>query len=729
MDYCFLDLETTGFEPTEDSIIEISFVRFKDGKLVSEMDQVIMPDKSPLNDFVSHLTGITQSEIDKTGQNMSDLKSEIETKIGDSVIIGHNIDFDINFLLANDIDIQDNPRIDTHELARILLPQETSFALEVLTEKYGFAHENAHRAMSDVLASKDLFELLLERIKHLPPTFFASIKGVLETRTDWHAKQFFLEAASIEPIFQFAPTVAPDLPANADWKFPPMVEKGSVSLPIGNNVDSGIYLKTLAKQSNQKTLIISPKLNFFTEIKKFPTPEVIFDPAGLDRFLDTRKQLNDAEITFYLKCQLRHALGLRGLEFFDLFFKERELWKEVCLTELASPLYQVIVAEKIKEKDLAISPEAFFRLESLDVFTDRLLILDETEMIAEKCLFAPTQTLSLLPALDGKDESLSTKAQFLVTRFCQEVIEPKIGHKITPFPQRVLLDSKELLTEFYDQFLDFIPTNETDLWRDFCTAPPDQSVRWVTYFPANGNLELSYWHPTSWRDIKGRLSQYTKIITHRQGNNSIWPEFLRIFLGINEVSDFIESGILFDKKLIIPENLISHKSPDFNDFCAKTMAEIYQKSTSNVAFNFTSLDTLRGCFDKLTALLSAETNMKLIGEKTSGGDGKVLQILKANQDKKIAFCCNRMLKPALNDFDWEVLVIQKFPFGPPHPLLEKIDQGLKQSGKNFWNYWTIPHLVAQLSRRVGNFPTAEKVYFLDPRENSRWGKEILEKVF
>ena len=181
-DYCFLDLETTGLSSERDSILENAFIREVDGKEVCRFDEVVVPEKSPVTPFVTNLTGITVDEVEKCGKRLADVAKTVREKIGDSVIVGHNIDFDIEFLCANGVDISANERIDTHELARILLPGEQSFALEVLSEKYGFVHKEAHRAMSDVEASMDLFWFLLEKIEELPAEFLERVRGFLK---DW----------------------------------------------------------------------------------------------------------------------------------------------------------------------------------------------------------------------------------------------------------------------------------------------------------------------------------------------------------------------------------------------------------------------------------------------------------------------------------------------------------------------------------------------------------------
>ncbi|NJP03726.1 hypothetical protein HC823_00350 [Candidatus Gracilibacteria bacterium] len=90
------------------------------------------------------------------------------------------------------IPLEDNPRIDTHELARIILVGEETYSLEVLTEKYGITHESAHRAMSDVIASAALYDILLEKINQLPAGYLEEIKPILKEKTDWYAKELFL---------------------------------------------------------------------------------------------------------------------------------------------------------------------------------------------------------------------------------------------------------------------------------------------------------------------------------------------------------------------------------------------------------------------------------------------------------------------------------------------------------------------------------------------------------
>lgn len=732
MKYCFLDLETTGFSPEKDSIIEISFVMVEDGKKISEYDQVIQPDKSEISDFVAQLTGITTEETQEKGIPFNTINDIVRTKIGDAIIVGHNIDFDINFLIANGVDLKNNERIDTHELARILLPKEDSFALEVLTQKYGFSHENAHRAMSDVLASWDLYKLLIERIEALPKAFLDKIRPFLQTKTDWYAKNLFLDKNGQEDSSFVKPETKKEiLHMKISDEFQQKFEDNeTLFLKIGNHVDSANFYKNIAQQNFEKTgqkfCIISPKLKFFSEVSHFPTPSVILDPKRLDEFSAARKSLDNAETTFYLKCQYRSFLGFRGLDGFDLFFKERDTWGEVNIQDISHPIFQEILKEREKESTIVLTPQAFFQFHDLPLFKDRVLLIDEAEEFAETLLHTPTKNYSLQPFLENPNEEISSKAQFFVTRFCKDVLEPRLEHKMNQFPQRILLGERETLPEIAAEIEEFEDSEINKFTAENLRNPEERMVRFFNYFPERGALSFHFWRPDDWRQTKEILSKFKKVIGHRTNIVGDSIPFFRIFLGISEGAEHTEYECFTQKKLVIPPNIISQNSPDYNAFCVDKVITMFNESDENIAFNFSSLETLRKAYDQITAEVKGN-NVFVAGEKVMGGNGKLLQLFKKNKDKKILFCVKKFLTPEIENYQFKNLVIQKLPFNAPHPLVEKIEKVISQSGQNFFDIWVMTQVANNLSQTAGNYPEAKKIILLDPRENTKWGKKIIDR--
>ena len=103
--------------------------------------------------------------------------------------------------------------------------------------------------------------------------------------------------------------------------------------------------------------------------------------------------------------------------------------------------------------------------------------------------------------------------------------------------------------------------------------------------------------------------------------------------------------------------------------------------------------------------------------------------MKQNPDKKKLFLTKNISTPEIKDLNIEKLVIQKFIFNPPQPLLQEVENVMKLSGMNFWSVWVMPHITANISRVIGNFPDVTEVVLLDARENSRWGKDVLRNIF
>ncbi len=732
-DYCFLDLETTGFSPEKDSIIEVSFVRFKDGELISEVDKVCIPDKSPLNDFVSKLTGITQEEIDTEGVEFTTIAAEVAEKIGDSVIVGHNIDFDINFLIANGIPLENNPRLDTHELVRILLVGEESYALEVLCSKYGFIHESAHRAMSDVLASKKLFEFLLEKIEKLPSEFFDQVRPVLEGKTDWYAKTLF-SGTGVERVKEREVEEKKDneIGLIEQDRFEVLVpEKGERKfVRIGDNQKASELVDQLVVENpNEKFLLVTTKFDFYPNIKPFPTPEVLFDRERLGGFLDSREILNDAEATFYLKCVYRDVLGYRGKHFFDLFsFKERPMWDEVKITEASHPVFVEICESRKDYQVLSIAPYAFFAFQDLELFQDRVLIVDEGELFCENLLFSVSEEYSLQSYVESKEESVSVQGQFLVAEFCKTVIEVENQQKMSHFPVKVLLPEGATYPQMTERILAL--DKKLSGLAEMLTNPQDKLVRWVSYFPERGNLMVSAWHPDSWREKKESLNAFAQVWFHRHKITDDRNSFFKIFGSGGEGAQISNEVLTPVRDLVIPRNLTSASSPDFNQSCAQQILDVFQNSCpekgQHLAVHISSLEAMRS----IQEILGKSMNKSdfLIAEKVNGGAGKVRELLKQNLEKRGIFMFQRLSHPDMYLGNWQGLVVQKFPFAPPHPLFDKFEMSFKQAGNgmSFWDQWTNPQVAGNISRALSCID-AERVYWIDPRENTPWGKNMMAR--
>ncbi|MBK8025927.1 MAG: DEAD/DEAH box helicase family protein [Chloroflexi bacterium] len=160
-----VDLETTGFDPKQDEIIEIGAVRVVDGQVVDEFSTLVYPGR-PVPSTVTTITGITNDDLVGAPPIRSVLP-DLERFIGSAPLLGHNVAFDANFLARHGL-FERNARIDTYELASVLLPTAPRYALSQLTAMFGFDIESAHRALYDARATAFIYNELWKRILDLP---------------------------------------------------------------------------------------------------------------------------------------------------------------------------------------------------------------------------------------------------------------------------------------------------------------------------------------------------------------------------------------------------------------------------------------------------------------------------------------------------------------------------------------------------------------------------------
>jgi DNA polymerase-3 subunit epsilon len=168
--FCVVDLETTGGSAERCGITEIGAVKLRGGECVGTFQTLVNPGAA-IPPEITVLTGITQAMVIPAPRIETVLPTLLEF-MGDAVIVGHNVRFDLSFLQAA-LTRSDRPRltnrsIDTCALARRLVRDEVpNCKLGTLARQFRLDHQPSHRALDDALATGDLLHLLLERARGL----------------------------------------------------------------------------------------------------------------------------------------------------------------------------------------------------------------------------------------------------------------------------------------------------------------------------------------------------------------------------------------------------------------------------------------------------------------------------------------------------------------------------------------------------------------------------------
>jgi DNA polymerase III subunit epsilon len=164
--FCVLDLETTGATAADCEITEIGAVRYVGGEPDGSFQTLVDPGVD-IPPFITVLTGITQAMVLQAPSIEVALPAFLEF-IGDAVIVGHNVRFDLSFLNTAarrlGYDGISNRWVDTVGLARRLVRQEVrNLRLASLARHFRSPTPPTHRALDDARATAHVFFALLER--------------------------------------------------------------------------------------------------------------------------------------------------------------------------------------------------------------------------------------------------------------------------------------------------------------------------------------------------------------------------------------------------------------------------------------------------------------------------------------------------------------------------------------------------------------------------------------
>lgn len=172
-----LDLETTGLDPDQDSIIEIGAVLFTDRRVEDVFSTLINPGKR-IPPFITQLTGINDQMVLRA-PSIHDILPELKNFVGDTPILGHNIRFDLSFLNRQGL-FRSNPTLDTYEMAAVLIPDAGRYNLGALTQALSIPFPATHRATDDAHATRGLFLRLYEEAMQMPIYLLAEIIRMAE---------------------------------------------------------------------------------------------------------------------------------------------------------------------------------------------------------------------------------------------------------------------------------------------------------------------------------------------------------------------------------------------------------------------------------------------------------------------------------------------------------------------------------------------------------------------
>ena len=166
--YVVFDLETTGFSPIKDKIIEIGAVKVENGVITDNYSAFVNPGV-PIPFEITKLTSITDQMV-MDSPDIGTILPEFLSFVGDAVLVAHNASFDVGFIEQNcryqDI-MPDFTSVDTVALARILLPTLAKFKLNVVAKALNISQEHHHRAVDDARVTAEIYVKFIQMLHEM----------------------------------------------------------------------------------------------------------------------------------------------------------------------------------------------------------------------------------------------------------------------------------------------------------------------------------------------------------------------------------------------------------------------------------------------------------------------------------------------------------------------------------------------------------------------------------
>ena len=202
-----LDTETTGLDVASARLLQVSAVRFADGRVLADQtfDTLINPGV-PIPPRATAVHGISDAMV-AGAPAFAAVKRRLDQFGDDAVLVGQSIGFDLAVLLHETRRIGETwrpPRfLDTKLLAAALDPEARELDLDALAARLGVAITDRHRALGDALVTAEILARLLPDLAVAGIRTLADAEAHSNAQTRIRARQAaegWYDVTSVRPV-------------------------------------------------------------------------------------------------------------------------------------------------------------------------------------------------------------------------------------------------------------------------------------------------------------------------------------------------------------------------------------------------------------------------------------------------------------------------------------------------------------------------------------------------
>jgi DNA polymerase III epsilon subunit family exonuclease len=192
-----IDVETTGTDPKMSDLLEVAAVKIKGTKVVDRWSTLVNPGR-PIVGLQMH--GITDKDV-KNAPSRQEAADKLLDFIGDGLVVGHNVGFDLGFIeeaKGDGFRFKPGTYLDTLIIARDGYPGAESYKLGDLARFFGIELAQGHRALPDAEATANLLLWFANDLPRRISTLRESIANAVRAQRNGGDTPALLEAARRE---------------------------------------------------------------------------------------------------------------------------------------------------------------------------------------------------------------------------------------------------------------------------------------------------------------------------------------------------------------------------------------------------------------------------------------------------------------------------------------------------------------------------------------------------
>lgn len=719
--YIALDLETTGLDFEKEDIIELGAIVFdQKGKILEEINTLIKTDKE-IPELISQITGIKNTDM-KDAVDFNSIKENLQKLLNENILVGHNINFDINFLEKYGIQIS-NDYFDTLFLSSAILLEEKSYSLETLCQTLNLKNLASHNAYEDAKSSMKLFLYLIPLFEDLNQKVIDEIK-IISKKADLPIKSFFeyLNQKKINKKQKKTKRIKTK-ESNEEYETGYIYETNeNYSNVLNKLIKNEQFLISVSKELFSKTNEINE------EIKKLDNFTNYINDKRLNEQL-SKTTIKDYEARALIKAiiylSIKQDFPLTDLK---LFNEEKKIISKINYQEKNEKLKYQDIAKIICTHDYLIeNPNTQKETYILDLNTfEKALNKTHSKYISLDICISPLESLKE-KSTDTNDIEILIHKTIIFFGLCGIFLE----------------NHKQKTSDFLDLEEKHINSSDWTKISDTLKGMISLSKNLIKYQNENTASELQNWKKnliilseiSHIHDIQNQMIVFNKLKDQSTGirieKKDLSFEKEEIFKKINKISIIDNTISLNDNaKFFISYYKLANELKYLNlktknDYPDLTFLATKDKNKykaiidicSNTEENIVIIENSRTIMKKLTIDLAKDLKSKLILSETLASIGKINEKINSIKSNNILIISPNNFEKLDSKEKFKNIIINRIPF---------VFQ--KNKNANFLQE-TLPLSILRMKRLLQNPENKTNSFILDERVlNTNYSKKIIEML-